>query len=131
MLFHNQGLHPISAKLFLIFFTKSLLSGLKPDSDDTANPSLKAGVNGYASYQGFSPDGTATPLWHYNFRGFGFATRTPCFILLISPSLARCAIIPIKPRVQVANLIIIIEVTSGRAPPNGFRVYSKHDTFNR
>jgi len=24
------------------------------------NPSLKAGVSGYTSYRGFSPDGTAT-----------------------------------------------------------------------
>ena len=37
------------------------LSGLKPNSDKTAtNPSLKAGVSEYTSYQGFSPDGTAT-----------------------------------------------------------------------
>ncbi len=37
------------------------LSGLKPNSDKTViNPSLKAGVSGYTSYRGFSPDITAT-----------------------------------------------------------------------
>ena len=37
------------------------LSGLKPNSDKTViNPSLKAGVNEYTSYRGFSPDVTAT-----------------------------------------------------------------------
>src|SRR3989339_1692801 len=41
------------------------LSGLKPNSDKTVtNPSLKAGVSGYTSYRGFSPDGTATVVVH-------------------------------------------------------------------
>jgi len=36
------------------------LSGLKPKTDKTVtNPSLKAGVSGYTSYRGFSPDGAA------------------------------------------------------------------------
>jgi len=36
-------------------------SGLKPNSDKTVtNPSLKAGVSGYASYRGFSPDSVCT-----------------------------------------------------------------------
>ena len=55
-------------------------SGLKPNSDKTVtnpsleagvirrvggrrvNPGIKAGVSGYTSYRGFSPDGTATCL---------------------------------------------------------------------
>ncbi|MFN3531806.1 MAG: hypothetical protein ACK41Q_04725 [Candidatus Brocadia sp.] len=42
-------------------FKDRALSGLKPNSDKTViNPSLKAGVNWYMSYRGFSPDVTAT-----------------------------------------------------------------------
>ena len=42
-------------------FEDQALSGLKPISEKTVtNPSLKAGVSRYTSYQGFSPDGTAT-----------------------------------------------------------------------
>ncbi len=43
------------------------LSGLKPNSDKTVtNPSLKAGVSGYTSYRGFSPDGTDDKLTRNN-----------------------------------------------------------------
>ena len=48
-------------KFVVRHFEDQVLSGLKPDSDKTVtNPSLKAGVSGYTSYWGFSPDGTAT-----------------------------------------------------------------------
>src|SRR3990167_2345896 len=46
-------------KFVVRHFEDQVLSGLKPDSDKTVtNPSLKAGVSGYTSYWGFSPDGT-------------------------------------------------------------------------
>jgi len=42
-------------------FEDQAQSWLKPNSDKTVtNPSLKAGVSGYTSYLGFSPNGTAT-----------------------------------------------------------------------
>ena len=48
-------------KFVVRHFEEQALSGLKPNSDKTVtNPSLKAGVSGYTSYRGFSPDGTAT-----------------------------------------------------------------------
>jgi len=48
-------------KFVVRHFEDQALSGLKPNSDKTVtNPSLKAGVSGYTSYRGFSPDGTAT-----------------------------------------------------------------------
>ena len=48
-------------KFVIRHFEDKALSGLKPNSDKTVtNPSLKAGVSGYTSYWGFSPDGTAT-----------------------------------------------------------------------
>ena len=60
-------------KFVVRHFENQALSGLKPipdpgrgqDSDKTVtNPSLKAGVSGYTSYRGFSPDGTATVVVH-------------------------------------------------------------------
>jgi len=48
-------------KFVVRHFEDQALSGLKPNLDKTVtNPSLKAGVSGYTSYRGFSPDGTAT-----------------------------------------------------------------------
>ena len=48
-------------KFVVRHFEDQALSGLKPNSDKTVtNPSLKAGVSGYTSYRGFSPDVTAT-----------------------------------------------------------------------
>ncbi len=48
-------------KFVVRHFKDQALSGLKPNSDKTViNPSLKAGVNGYTSYRGFSSDVTAT-----------------------------------------------------------------------
>ena len=48
-------------KFVVRHFEDQTLSGLKPNSDKTVtNPSLKAGVSGYTSYRGLSPDGTVT-----------------------------------------------------------------------
>ena len=42
-------------------FEDQTLSWLKPNADKTVtNPSLKAGVSGYTSYRGFSPDSACT-----------------------------------------------------------------------
>ena len=63
----SRRIHPLGLtinnlnKFVVRHFEDQALSGLKPNSDKTVtNPSLKAGVIGYTSYQGFSPDGTAT-----------------------------------------------------------------------
>ena len=64
--FDTKGLTINNLNKFVVqHFEDLALSGLKPNSDKTVtNPSLKAGVSGYTSYRGFSPDGTATVVVH-------------------------------------------------------------------
>jgi len=63
-------------KFVVRHFEDQALSGLKPNSDKTiTNPSLKAGVSGYTSYRGFSPDGTEVVhviycQFHNQWQGF-------------------------------------------------------------